>query len=99
VCAISSENIRCNADSRTVRLLDLYEPSLTVRHTSYAVGNAYLRNAAELVGKTTQRPHTFAEVPLYFFFSHDKKGYYKIFCISRLASNFVVCMMAVQTVK
>jgi hypothetical protein len=27
------------------------------------------------------------------------KGYYKIFCISRLASNFVVCMVAVQTIK
>jgi hypothetical protein len=57
----------------SVRLLDLYEPSLTVGHTSYAVGNAYLRNAAELVGKTAKRPHTFTEVPLYFFLSHDKK--------------------------
>jgi hypothetical protein len=57
----------------SVRLLDLYEPSLAVGHTSYAVGNAYLRNAAELVGKSAQCPHTFTEVPLYFFFSHARR--------------------------
>jgi hypothetical protein len=107
----------------TVRLLDLYEPSLTVGHTSYAVGNAYLRNAAELVGKSAKCAHAqkyrFSQkyrsmiaslgagptsavtgnaiglVPT----SVMPKGYYKIFCISRVASNFVVCMMAAQTVK
>jgi hypothetical protein len=96
VCAISSENIRCNADSRTVRLLDLYEPSLTVGHTSYAVGNAYLRNAAELVGKSAKCAHAFAEVPLYFFFSHARrllqnflhfKGCIKFCCVYDGRSN------------
>jgi hypothetical protein len=90
--------MRCNADSRPLGCLSLYEPSLTVGHTGDAVGDAYLCDAAELVGITAKRPHTFTEVPLYLFLSHAK-GYYKIFCISRLASNFVVCMMAAQTVK
>lgn len=49
------------------------EPSLTVGHTGDAVGDADLRNAAELIGKAAQRPHAFTEVPLYLFLSHDKK--------------------------
>jgi hypothetical protein len=80
----------------SVRLLDLYEPSLAVGHTSYAVGNAYLRNAAELVGKSAKRPHTFAEVPLYFFLSHARrllqnflhfKGCIKFCCVYDGRSN------------
>ena len=50
--------------------LQFDEPSLTVGHTGDAVGNADLRNAAELIGKAARRPHTFTEVPLYFFLSH-----------------------------
>jgi hypothetical protein len=50
----------------------LNEPSLTVGHTSYAISDAGLRNAAELIGKTARCPHAFAEVPLYFFLSHDE---------------------------
>jgi hypothetical protein len=83
----------------SVRLLQFHEPSLTVGHTGYAVGDADLRNAAELIGVAARRPHAFTEIPLYFFLSHAKGGYYKIFCISSLASNFVVCIMAVQTVE
>lgn len=56
----------------SVRLFNLYEPSLAVRHTGYAVGNAYLCNAAELVGKTAARPHVFTEVSLYLFLSHNE---------------------------
>jgi hypothetical protein len=56
----------------SVRLLQFHEPSLTVRHTGYAVGDADLRNAAEFVRETANRTHAFAEVPLYFFLSHAK---------------------------
>jgi hypothetical protein len=68
---IRKDTLQCRQPP--VRLLDFYEPSLAVGHTSYAVGNAYLRNAAELVGKTAKCPHTFTEVPLYFFFSHARR--------------------------
>lgn len=52
--------------------LQFDEPSLTVGHTGDAVGDADLRNAAELIGKTARRPHTFTEIPLYLFLSHDE---------------------------
>lgn len=57
----------------SVGLLQFYEPSLTVRHTGDAVGDADLRNAAELIGKSAGCPHAFTEVSLYFFLSHDEK--------------------------
>jgi len=57
----------------SVRLLDFYKPSFTVGHTSYAVGNANLRNAAELIGKAAKCADAFAEVPLYFFLCHAKR--------------------------
>lgn len=52
--------------------LQFDEPSLTVGHTGDAVGDADLRNAAELIGKAARRAHTFTEVPLYLFLSHDE---------------------------
>jgi hypothetical protein len=50
--------------------LKLNEPAFTVGHTSNPVGDADLRNAAELIGETAHRPHAFTEVPLYLFLSH-----------------------------
>jgi hypothetical protein len=52
--------------------LQFDKPSLAVRHTSYAVGDACLRNAAKLIGKAAGCPHTFTEIPLYLFLSHAK---------------------------
>jgi hypothetical protein len=52
--------------------LQFDEPSLTVGHTGDAVGHTDLRNAAELVGKTADRPHAFTEIPLYLFLSHGE---------------------------
>jgi hypothetical protein len=52
--------------------LQFDEPRLTVGHTSDAVGHTNLRNAAELVGVAAHRTHTFAEIPLYLFLSHDE---------------------------
>ena len=68
---ICKDALQCRQPS--IGLLDFDEPSLAVRHTGYAVGDADLRNAAELVGKTAQRPHTFTEVSLYFFLSHARR--------------------------
>ena len=52
--------------------LQFDEPSLTVGHTSYAISDASLRNAAELIGKPARCPHAFTEIPLYLFLSHDE---------------------------
>jgi hypothetical protein len=91
---VTKDTLQCRQPS--VRLLQFHEPSLAVGHTSYAVGHADLRNAAEFVCETANRTHAFAEVPLYFFLCHARrllqnflhfKGCIKFCCVYDGGSN------------
>ena len=80
-------------------LLQFNEPRLPVGHTGDAVGHAPLRHAAELVRLAAQLLNALGEIRLYLFLCHAGQIRGQTFYRNPLASNFVTCMVGVQTMK